>query len=142
MNPDPASSPSAPTGKVTGIGGVFFKAKDPEALAAWYQEHLGLEVHHSTMATFEWKELPEPHAVAQTVWAAFPESTDHLGPVSARCMINYRVRGLDTLLERLRHAGVRVQDGVEEYDYGRFAWILDSEGNRVELWEPTEVKPH
>ena len=137
-----AAAAAVQEGAVTGIGGIFFKAKDPKALAAWYQKHLGLAVEHDTMATLEWRELHAPDTIGRTVWSTFAADTKYLDPGTATFMINYRVAGLDRLLESLRQAGVTVFDTIEEYDYGRFAWCLDAEGNKIELWEPTGVTPH
>lgn len=118
--------------RVTGIGGVFFRAMDPKALAAWYRDHLGVPVDaEQSYGTFQSKGSGE-----QTVWSAFPEDTEYFGTGSAHLMMNYRVGDLDAMLTQLRHAGGEVEDRVEEYDYGRFGWARDPEGNRFELWEP------
>lgn len=137
------AAPSAvPDARATGIGGIFFKSGDPKGLAAWYGRHLGLPVMHDNVATFEWQDAARPQVRGQTVWSAFPASTQYFSPGKAAFMINYRVVNLDRLLANLRVAGVTVDERVEEYDYGRFAWIIDPEGNRIELWEPTDVAPH
>ena len=122
--------------RVTGIGGVFFKAKDPEKLAAWYKEHLGLEFDSGVSAVFSCPETKEEQKIAQTVWAVFPSDTKYFEPSSAPFMINYRVENLDSLLQQLKDEGVEVDEKTEQYDYGRFGWIMDPEGNRIELWEP------
>ena len=120
--------------QVTGIGGIFFKARDPEALAAWYREHLGVPVGDGqTYATFT---AGESGAQEQTVWSTFPEDTRYFGPNSSSFMINFRVESLDAMLEQLRAVGADVEDEVEEFEYGRFGWAKDPEGNRFELWEP------
>ena len=124
--------------RVTGIGGVFFKAGDPDELKAWYVRHLGLPLRPDGEVMFEWREGEEPDAQGVTVWAPFPRDTDYFEPSQSPFMINYRVADLDGLLAQLRREGVEVEDRVEEYPYGRFAWIMDPEGNRVELWEPPE----
>jgi rhodanese-related sulfurtransferase/predicted enzyme related to lactoylglutathione lyase len=142
VQPGTDTDATVPAGLATGIGGVFFKARDPKALAAWYQKHLGLPVMHDTIATLEWRESARPHASGYTVWSTFSGDTKYFNPGTASFMINYRVQGLDRLLDALRKAGVTVFDTIEEYDYGRFAWCLDAEGNKVELWEPTGIKPH
>ena len=117
---------------VLGIGGVFFKARDPKALAAWYREHLGVPVESGqTHAAFTAAAVGEP-----SVWSAFPADTSYFGPGVASFMVNYRVRNLDAMLAQLRAAGAQVEDRVEEYDYGRFGWAADPGGNRFELWEP------
>jgi len=118
--------------RVLGVGGVFFKARDPQALAAWYCEHLGVPVEAGqTHGMFTASVLGE-----QTVWSAFPADTAYFGAERSLFMVNYRVRDLDAMLAQLRAAGARVEDRVEEYDYGRFGWASDPEGNRFELWEP------
>ena len=118
--------------RVTGLGGIFFKARDPQALAAWYAEHLGVPVGFGqTYGTFA--------AIAsgeQTVWSVFPTDTEYFGPGNSPMMLNYRVRNLDAMLAQLRTAGAQVEDRVDEFDYGRFGWASDPEGNRFELWEP------
>jgi len=118
---------------VTGIGGVFFKARDPEKMSAWYREHLGVPVEDGH-ADFTWREQDHPEKTGRTVWSIFPANSDYFGSAA---MINYRVANLDRMLEQLRERGVTVEK-VEDYDYGRFAWITDPEGNRIELWEPKD----
>lgn len=125
---------------VTGIGGVFFRVQDPERFSAWYQEHLGIEAGQWG-ATFLWREHENPEVEGRTVWAPFPRDTDYFGPGSQAFMINFRVKNLPQLLDRLEAAGVQQADTMETYPYGRFAWIVDVEGNRVELWEPPTQAP-
>lgn len=118
-------------GRVTGIGGVFFRSADPEALNAWYAEHLGTRAPAGTDAPWEQDAGP-------TVWSAFAADTDYFGCPEQAWMVNFRVDDLDAILARLRAAGVEVELKVEDYPYGRFGWIRDPEGNRIELWQPTE----
>jgi predicted enzyme related to lactoylglutathione lyase len=118
--------------RVLGIGGVFFKARDPKALAAWYHQHLGIPIN----AGQTYGILTSAAPGERTVWSAFPLDTTYFGSGSAPFMINYRVRNLDAMLAQLRAAGAQVEDRVEDYDYGRFGWAADPEGNRFELWEP------
>ena len=122
--------------RVTGIGGIFFKSNAPDGLKEWYRQHLGITSTDDRGMIFEWRELEPPQSRAFTVWAPFPHDTDYFEPSTAPYMINYRVANLDRMLEQLRDAGVQVDDRVEEYSYGRFAWARDPEGNRFELWEP------
>lgn len=118
--------------RVLGIGGVFFKARDPKALAAWYREHLGVPVGPGqTYGAFA-----SAGAGEQTVWSVFPAEASPEGPGAAPFRLNYRVRDLDAMLAQLRAAGAKVEDRVEDYDFGRFGWAADPEGNRIELWEP------
>jgi predicted enzyme related to lactoylglutathione lyase len=115
---------------VQGIGGVFFRARDPEALRGWYAEHLGIEMEEYG-TTFRARDGD------QTVWAPFPADTDYFGGRQQQLMVNFRVGDLDAMLEQLRAAGVEVDERVHEMEYGRFAWARDPEGNRFELWEPS-----
>lgn len=129
--------------RVTGIGGVFFKAKDPAKLTAWYHAHLGVkpESQESSSSIFQWREKDDMKRVGYTVWAIFPEDTKYFDPSPSRFMINYRVKNLDQLLDQLRAEGVKVDEKREEYEYGKFGWITDPEGNRIELWEPKGEPP-
>ena len=120
--------------RVNGIGGVFFKARDPKKMAAWYRDHLGIR-SKGGYADFAWREKDNPDRMGRTVWALFPTNTSYFGSSAAPMMINYRVANLERLLAQLRHAGVAV-DKVKDDAFGRFAWITDPEGNRIELWEP------
>jgi predicted enzyme related to lactoylglutathione lyase len=122
--------------RVTGIGGVFFRSKNPPTMNAWYKEHLGLPVGDDGSTTFRWREADEPHRPGVTAWAAFEAGTEYFGKPTQQWMVNYRVDDLDALLEELQHAGVEIVPHREEYVYGKFAWIVDPDGNRVELWEP------
>lgn len=121
------------TPKVTGIGGIFFRVRDPARMAAWYREHLGICTEDGN-ADFFWRNHDRPSEIGRTVWALFPPDTDHFGPSRPAFMINYRVSNLEQLLSQLRRDGITVEK-TEDYDYGRFAWITDPEGNRIELWE-------
>ena len=121
--------------RVIGIGGVFFKANDPEKLRAWYQQHLGLAFDSYGSVVFVCSDEEEKRKSAQTVWSLFPSDTKYFDPGKASFMINYRVENLASLLEQLRSEGVEVDERMEEYEYGRFGWIMDPEGNRIELWE-------
>ena len=123
--------------RVTGIGGVFFKAKQPKALTEWYRKHLGLPADAAGEVAFPWREEAEPGRLGKTIWSAFPRETRYFEPSDASFMINYRVRDLDALVASLRSEGIEVAE-IEEGEYGRFAWVMDPEGNRIELWEPPE----
>jgi len=132
-----------PAGHVTGIGGVFFKSSDPQKLAAWYRDNLGIELTPETNAAgappnrgFEWQEKDDPAKTGMTVWAIFGQKTKYFGAGPQPFMIDYRVDNLDQLLAQLRAAGVAVDPKIEEAPNGRFGWATDSEGNRFELWEP------
>jgi len=111
--------------KITGIGGVFFKAQDAEALRRWYGEHLGIDVDPNWGGA----------QFADTVWCIFKASSNYF---DKPCMINYRVSNLDAMLAQLRAAGVEVVDKIDESEFGRFGWAVDPEGNRIELWQPVK----
>ena len=130
----PPPSP-LPQEQVTGIGGVFFTAKNPTALAAWYRVNLGLDIA-GTRTTFEWRERTTPARDALTVWALFPETTAYFSPGTAPFMVNYRVRSLDRMVAQLRARGIAVDSRIVEEEAGRFTWVVDPEGHRIELWEP------
>jgi predicted enzyme related to lactoylglutathione lyase len=123
--------------KVTGIGGIFFKCKDPKKIKDWYQKHLGLNTN-SYGATFEWYESVDSTKKGLTQWTPFPETTKYFEPSTNDFMINYRVENLEALVEELKNNGVTIVDAIESYDYGKFVHILDVEGNKVELWEPKD----
>lgn len=126
-----------PPERVTGIGGVFLKAKDPKALSGWYRGTLGIPVRDDgPFAILEWRERGDAECVGTTVWSLFPADTTYFAPSEAPVMINYRVRDLDRMLAQLRAAGVRIDQKVADEFNGRFAWIVDPEGNKIELWEP------
>jgi predicted enzyme related to lactoylglutathione lyase len=121
--------------KVTGIGGIFFKSKDPKAITAWYAQNLGLQTNPYG-ATFEWYEDAEGKKKADTQWAPFGDNTKYFEPSTKEFMINYRVENLEALVEELKANGVTLVDEIETFDYGKFIHILDPEGNKIELWEP------
>jgi predicted enzyme related to lactoylglutathione lyase len=122
--------------KVKGIGGVFFKSSDPEPLYAWYEKHLGLDRDAGGPVIFPWRQHDEPDTARMTVWSLFPGDTDYFGPSKQTFMVNYIVDDLDGLLKDLQAAGANVDPRREDSEFGRFAWVTDPEGNRVELWEP------
>jgi predicted enzyme related to lactoylglutathione lyase len=123
--------------KVTGIGGVFFKCKDPKKVTEWYQKHLGLDTNPYG-ATFEWYESPDSTTKSQTQWTPFAENSKYFEPSTKDFMINYRVENLEALVEELKKEGVTIIDKMETYDYGKFIHILDAEGNKIQLWEPKD----
>jgi predicted enzyme related to lactoylglutathione lyase len=118
--------------KAVGVGGVFLKAKDPKALSAWYAEHLGIEAGTGGGAFLTFS---GPESAGKTVFAHFPEDTKYFGEGAQSSMVNFRVDDLDGLLGQLSGAGVRVDPKQEDYGFGKFGWIWDLEGNRVELWQ-------
>ena len=122
-------------GKAVGIGGVFFRAKDPKGLQAWYVQHLGIPLSEYGHSSFE-----GPEAQGTTVFSFFPEDTKYFGEGKQQAMFNLRVDVLDEVLERLKAAGVAVGP-IQDEGYGLFSWFRDPEGNRVELWEPAAEDP-
>ena len=127
--------------RVTGIGGVFFKARDPKALQEWYRVHLGFDISEWGGAVFHWQTPESPNPDGATAWSLFPETTKHFAPSTASFMINYRVDDLDGLLASLRAAGCAVDEKTHADDFGKFGWVMDPEGNRIELWEPPAKAP-
>ena len=128
---------------VTGIGGIFFKANDPDKLGEWYRKHLGLEVEGFGGVIFREGETSaeqSPKRQAHLVWSPFAADTDYFAPSEKQFMINFRVNDLDALLAQLRRDGVTVDERTEKSEFGYFGWAMDPEGNRFELWEPPEVK--
>jgi predicted enzyme related to lactoylglutathione lyase len=117
--------------KAVGIGGVFLKARDPEALSGWYATHFGIPAQDGGSLAFD-----GPESAGMTVFAHFPLDTRYFGEGPQQAMVNFRVDNLDELLKQLAETGVRIDPKREDYSYGRFAWIWDPEGNRVELWQP------
>ncbi len=122
--------------RVTGIGGIFFKAKDPKALWQWYQRHLGIDVQPWGGAAFDWTDAEGKPAAGTTAWSIGAADSDHFAPSTASFMVNYRVADLQALLAALRQEGCTVLDKLDESEYGKFGWVMDPEGNKVELWEP------
>jgi predicted enzyme related to lactoylglutathione lyase len=123
--------------RVTGIGGIFIKSPDPQRLRAWYQQHLGFDITDWGGATFRWHspENPTPDGVA--VWSVMSESSTYFDPSRAPFMVNYRVDDLHALLAELRAAGCDVDQKTDESELGKFGWVIDPDGNRLELWELT-----
>lgn len=122
--------------KVTGLGGIFFKCKDPKKMMEWYKNHLGMDTNEYGV-TFEWREQTDPAKTGVTQWSPFSESTTYFAPSSKDFMINYRVENLEALVESLKQEGVTILDEITSYDYGKFIHIMDVEGNKIELWEPS-----
>ena len=121
--------------RVTGVGGVFLRSQDPKRLANWYAEQLGVTLSDYGGVTFRWTD-EVPAGTGMTVWSVFPQETTYLGEGSQAVMVNYRVDDLDALLAKLEAGGVWIDPKREDSDYGRFAWIRDCDGNRLELWQP------
>jgi predicted enzyme related to lactoylglutathione lyase len=120
--------------RVTGIGGIFFKSENPKAIKEWYSKHLGVG------EVFKWHEVDniKTDTPAQTVWSPFKKETDYFAPSEKPFMFNYRVENLEELIEVLKSEGVQQVGKIESFSYGKFGWIMDPEGNKVELWEPID----
>jgi predicted enzyme related to lactoylglutathione lyase len=122
--------------RVTGIGGIFFKAKDAPALQAWYKQHLGINVQPWGGAAFDWTDAEGKPVGGTTAWSIAALDSDQFAPSAAPFMVNYRVADLHGLLRALRDEGCKVLDKIDESEYGKFGWVIDPEGNKVELWQP------
>jgi predicted enzyme related to lactoylglutathione lyase len=125
------------TPRVTGIGGIFFRAGDPKAVKEWYGENLGLAISEYG-SSFEFRNANRPDEINYLQWSPFDENTDYFDPSEKEFMINYRVQNIEGLVKKLRNNGVTILDSIEDYPYGRFVHILDPEGNKIELWEPVD----
>jgi catechol 2,3-dioxygenase-like lactoylglutathione lyase family enzyme len=138
QSPQPEKS-KPPVGRILGIGGVFFKSANRDQMREWYSKHLGL-ADKGGGAMLPWREHDDPQKEHVTVWTVFPNSTDYFDPSHAPFMVNYIVDDLDALLDRLKHEGVKIDAKRMNESYGRFAWIYDLDGNKIELWQPS-AKP-
>lgn len=123
--------------KVTGIGGVFFKTKDPEAAKEWYRKNLGLAVNQWG-STFEFRNAHRPEEINYLSWSPFSQQSTYFDPSEKEFMVNYRVQHMEQLVENLRANGVTICDEIETFDYGKFVHIMDMDGNKIELWEPKD----
>ena len=124
--------------KVTGIGGIFFKCKDPEAMRNWYKDNLKM-VTNEYGSLIEFRLADEPDEIGYLQWSPFGEKTKYFEPSKKEFMINYRVQNIEALVEELKASGIEVVDSIEEFEYGKFVHIMDPEGNNLELWEPVDV---
>lgn len=125
--------------RVTGIGGIFFKCKDPKKMREWYKDHLGLHTNEYG-AVFEWYQGADNSKKGFSQWSPFSENTKYFQPSEKEFMINYRVQNLERLIEELKKENVTIVDKMETYEYGKFVHIMDVEGNKIELWEPNDVE--
>lgn len=123
---------------ILGFGGVFLKSDDPKKLCKWYDDHLGTNFSENNYLSFKWRERANPNRIGSTVFSIFPIETKYFLPSNKPFMFNFRVRNLEVFLKKLRNEGVQVEDKVESYEYGNFGWIVDPEGNKIELWEPVD----
>ncbi|KMQ59209.1 hypothetical protein ACM40_18450 [Chryseobacterium sp. BLS98] len=125
--------------RVTGIGGIFFKCKDPKKMRDWYKDHLGLNTNEYG-AVFEWYQGSDNSKKGFSQWSPFSEKTKYFQPSEKDFMINYRVQNLEKLVEQLKKENVTIVDKIETYEYGKFVHIMDMEGNKIELWEPNDIE--
>jgi catechol 2,3-dioxygenase-like lactoylglutathione lyase family enzyme len=132
--------PKQQRGRILGIGGVFFKSANRDQMREWYASHLGL-ADKGGGVMLPWRERDDPKKEHSTVWTIFPASTKYFDPSPAPFMINYIVDDMDALLDRLKQEGVKIDPKHSDESYGRFAWIYDSDGNKIELWQPLPAKP-
>jgi predicted enzyme related to lactoylglutathione lyase len=128
---------TAKTKKVTGIGGIFFKCKDPKQMREWYKTHLGINTNKYG-AVFEWRQAADSSKKGFSQWSTFSEKTKYFEPSTKEFMVNYRVENLQALVAQLKNEGVTITDTIEAYNYGKFVHIMDMEGNKIELWEPND----
>ena len=133
------SSDNTKMKRVTGIGGIFFKCKDPNKLREWYKTHLGLNTNQYG-TVFEWYQGADSTKKGFSQWSPFKETTKYFEPSTKEFMINYRVENLEALVDELKKEGVAVTDTIQSVDYGKFVHIMDIEGNKIELWEPNDVE--
>lgn len=124
-------------GKVTGLGGVFFKANEPNSLKSWYEQNLGLPCDQYG-SLFTWRHKEDPDKLGYTQFSVFDKDTEYLNPGKKEFMINFRVENLEALIGQLKEDGMQVIGEIETYDYGKFGWVMDPEGNKIELWEPVD----
>jgi len=125
------------TPKVTGIGGIFFRSKDPGKVREWYGKNLGLAINDYG-SSFEFRNAIRPDEINYLQWSPFNEATDYFDPSKKEFMINYRVQNIEGLVKNLRESGVTIVDEISTYEYGKFVHIMDPEGNKIELWEPVD----
>lgn len=125
--------------KVTGLGGIFFKCKDPKKIREWYQTNLGLNTNQYG-TVFEWYQGADNTRKGFTQWSPFKETTKYFEPSTKDFMINYRVENIHILVDELKNNGVTILDTIQTYDYGKFVHVLDPEGNNIELWEPNDIE--
>ena len=124
--------------RVTGIGGIFFKAKDAPALQAWYKKHLGIDVQDWGGAAFTWTDSAGNPSKGTTIWSVSSADGKQFAPSKSTFMVNYRVEDLAALLKALREEGCNVLEKTDDSEYGKFGWVMDPEGNKVELWQPLQ----
>jgi predicted enzyme related to lactoylglutathione lyase len=133
---DKAASAVNATPKVTGIGGIFFFSDNPKETREWYVKNLGLEINEWGSSSFESRNINKPEEINSLQWCAFQKGDEYFSPSKKDFMINYQVQNIEGLVDKLKENGVTILDSIVTYDYGKFVHIMDTEGNKIELWEP------
>lgn len=133
---DNSTSPVDTTPKVTGIGGIFFFSDNTKETKEWYAKNLGFEINEWGTVSFEYRDLNKPEEIIPLQWSPFKKGSDYFAPSKKEFMINYRVQNIEGLVNKLKENGVTILDDIATYDYGKFVHIMDTEGNKIELWEP------
>ena len=137
---DNSTSPVDKTPKVTGIGGIFFYSENPQLTKEWYTKNLGLEINEWGSSSFESRDINKPDEINSLQWSPFKKGDEYFSPSKKEFMINYRVQNIEGLVIKLKENGVTILDSIATYDYGKFVHIMDTEGNKIELWEPVDSK--
>ena len=137
---DNSTSPVDTTPKVTGIGGIFFYSENPQVTKEWYTKNLGLEINEWGSSSFESRDINKPDEINSLQWSPFKKGDEYFSPSKKEFMINYRVQNIEGLVIKLKENGVTILDSIATYDYGKFVHIMDTEGNKIELWEPVDRK--
>ncbi|BBE20744.1 glyoxalase family protein [Aquipluma nitroreducens] len=137
---DHSTSPVDTTPKVTGIGGIFFYSENPQVAKEWYTKNLGIEINEWGSSSFESRDINNPDEINSLQWSPFKKGDEYFSPSKKEFMINYRVQNIEGLLTKLKGNGVTILDSIATYDYGKFVHIMDTEGNKIELWEPVDSK--
>jgi predicted enzyme related to lactoylglutathione lyase len=135
-----STSPVDTTPKVTGIGGIFFFSDNPQETKEWYSKNLGIEINEWGSSSFETRNVNRPDEINSLQWSPFKKGDEYFAPSKKDFMINYRVQNIEGLVNKLKENGVTILDSIATYDYGKFIHIMDTEGNKIELWEPADSK--
>ena len=133
---DNSTSSADTTPKVTGIGGIFFFSDNPQEMKEWYAKNLGLEINEWGSSSFDSRDINKPDQINSLQWSPFEKGSDYFAPSKKEFMLNYRVQNIEGLVNKLKANGVTILDDIATFDYGKFVHIMDTEGNKIELWEP------
>src|ERR1051326_6442926 len=135
---DNKNQPDNSTPKVTGIGGIFFFSENMQETKEWYTKNLGIEINDWGSSSFEFRDVNNPEKIGSLQWTPFKKGSDYFAPSKKEFMINYRVQNIEGLVSKLKENGVTIVDEITSYDFGKFIHIMDTQGNKIELWEPNE----